>query len=164
LGITLPDPLSLSISLAGALIALGSMWFAGRQSWHAGRATSIATVQHFLIESRALWQECRNVVAIVPPDEARFEMAVGNVLGHLELATALVVDEYVQGRLQRLVEDTIVDYVNDMVRAGYAPYVSPLVKKPAVCENLKDFCKQRRARLEDATAAFEMLHIELAAL
>jgi hypothetical protein len=96
---------------------------------------------------------------VEPFDADKFKTAVGNVLGHLEVAAALVVDSYLDERMHRLVEETIIDYVNAMVSNGYEPYVSPHLIKPNVCRNLKDFCKQRGDLLDDSTETLHMLNI-----
>ena len=146
------------------LTSLAGLAFSANQSRHAAHSTAIATVQHFMIESHKLWDECDAAIAEQPPKLDRLTAVVGRIMGHFEVIVTLLADGAVQGKLQRLVAGTVRDYLDHMSQKGFSPYVQSGLDTDEVCENLKDFCLQRRAEFRNSEDVFDMLKISKSSL
>jgi len=146
------------------LTSLAGLAFSASQSRHAAHSTAIATVQHFMIESHKLWDECDAAIAAQPPKLDRLRAVVGRIMGHFEVIVTLLADGAVQGKLQRLVAGTVRDYLDHMSQKGFSPYVQSGLDTDEVCENLKKFCLQRRVEFRNPESVFAMLKIPKSSL
>jgi hypothetical protein len=156
--------LALLASLASLLVATVGVCFSAAQSRHAANATAIATVQHFMIQCRELWDECDAASAQIETNPERFRRRVGDILGHFEVVITLVAEGVVANKPRRLVEGTVRDYLGHMADRGFEPYVESLIDDDEVCENLRGFCLQWGPRLRNREAVFRMLKIPRSSL
>ena len=138
--------------------------FTAAQSRHAANATAIATVQHFMIQCRELWDECDLAATTMETHPERFRRRVGDIIGHFEVVITLVGEAALANKPRRLVEGTVRDYLGHMADRGFAPYVESLIDNDEVCENLRAFCLQCGSRLRNREAVFEMLKIPRSSL
>jgi hypothetical protein len=156
--------LALLVSFASLLVAAIGLSFAATQSRHAANATAIATVQHFMIQSRELWDQFDAAAAQADMNPGGLNRRVCDILGHFEVVMTLVAEGVVANKPRRLVEGTIRDSLGHMAERGFAPYVRSLIDDDEVCENLRGACLQWGPRLRNREAVFEMLKIPRSSL
>jgi len=85
-------------------------------------------------------------------------------MGHFEVIMTLLAEGAVQGKLRKLVEGTVRDYLDHMSQRGFESYVQALLDHDEVCENLKDFCVQRHSEFRYPSAVFNMLNLPRSSL
>ena len=138
-----------------AIAAFAALCFSANQNSQNSAAISFASAQKFSDDCRDLWRRSRECVA----DPDLFDECVGEILGSFELFCIAVNDTSLNRRVLEYILETICDYLNDMVEAGYADYVKPRTIRPHVCKELKQLVIQNQHRFRDRRAVAEMLNI-----
>lgn len=142
-----------------AVVAAGFVYVQIRQ---AHSQTAINTARDFVARSRELWADCISEVNGGEGgfDVERFRFCVAQLIAHFEINVICLTEIDLPDRVYDMIDRTIVDYLNEMVSAGYTPYMREILQRKLVCPCLKGFCMQRLSLFEDKTALMGALGIE----
>ena len=143
-------------------VAVVAATFVYAQVKQAKSQTAINTARDFVARSRELWADC---ISEADGGEAgfdvnRFRFCVAQIIAHLEINAICLTALDLPRDVHDMIDRTLIDYLNEMVSAGYAPYLKEILFRPSVCPCLKDFCLQRVSKIEDKITLMDALGIE----
>jgi hypothetical protein len=143
-----------------AISALAGLGVLVAQIRHNSRVSAIETARKFIEETRDLWDLCKLAAGADPFDAASFENALGKFIAQLELNAAVISEISLPDRIHRMIERTIISFINEMMEASYDPYLEKLLANPAMCPCLKDFCVQRARLLGAPSRTLKAMRIQ----
>jgi len=127
---------------------------------HSVRVTAIDAARRFLEDTRTQWGKCQAAAGANPFSPDAFRNELYGFVAQLELNVAALGEIDFPGRVENMIERTIVTFMNEMVAASYEPYLLEIFSNRIMCPCLKGFCLQRKSLFDEGDRIMDALAIE----
>ena len=127
---------------------------------HSAQVAAIDSARKFLDDTRTRWTKCQETAGATPfsPDDFRKELY--GFIAQLELNVATLSEIDYPHRIEKMIERTIVTFINEMMASSYDPYLIEIFSIEIMCPCLKDFCLQRKTLFDDEARVMNSMSIE----
>ena len=127
---------------------------------HSSRVTAIDVARKFIEDTTAQWTACSSAAGATNFDADKFRQALGQLFAQLELNVIALYEIDFPDRIERMIEKTIISYLNEMIAASYDPYLIEIFSNKITCPCLRDFCLQRYRLFDEGPRLMKAMYRE----